>query len=126
MSIRDWIWKSVVAGLAGSIVHFAFMYLRSRLGLLPSFQPYQSFQAALTYWVGTNIPASDQPHHRLFNSATVVVAVACLAASVLGAWSLPHVTVRAFMAAVVRKKLGLRLESEMTVAGDDIFGATAG
>jgi hypothetical protein len=54
------------------------------------------------------------------------VAVACLAASVLGAWSLPHVTVRAFMAAVVRKKLGLRLESEMTVAGDDIFGATAG
>jgi hypothetical protein len=58
MSIKDWIWKSVVAGLAGTIVHFAFMYLRSRLGLLPSFQPYQSFQAALTYWVGTNVPAS--------------------------------------------------------------------
>ena len=36
----------------------------------------------------------------------------------------PH-TVRAFMAAVVRKKLGLRLESEKTVA-DDIFGAAAG
>jgi hypothetical protein len=58
MSTKDRIWKSVVAGLAGTIVHFAFMYLRSRLGLLPSFQPYQSFQAALTYWVGTNVPAT--------------------------------------------------------------------
>jgi hypothetical protein len=44
--------------LAGTIVHFAFMYLRSRLGLLPSFQPYQSFQAALSHWVGTNVPAT--------------------------------------------------------------------
>ena len=58
MSIKSWIWKSVVAGLSGTIVHFAFMYLRSRLGLLPSFQPYQSFQAALSQWVGTNVPAS--------------------------------------------------------------------
>ena len=58
MSIKGWIWKSVVAGLAGTIVHFGFMYLRSRLGLLPSFQPYQSFQAALSRWVGTNIPAT--------------------------------------------------------------------
>jgi hypothetical protein len=43
MSIKFWIWKPMVAGLAGTVVHFAFMYLRSRLGLLPSFQPYQSF-----------------------------------------------------------------------------------
>ena len=48
----------MVAGLAGTVVHFAFMYLRSRLGLLPSFQPYQSFQAALSNWVGTNVPAA--------------------------------------------------------------------
>jgi hypothetical protein len=33
------------------------MYLRSRLGLLPSFQPYQNFQAALSQWIGTNVPA---------------------------------------------------------------------
>jgi len=44
MSIKDWIWKSVVAGLAGTIVHFAFMYLRSRLGLLPSFHRTQPFK----------------------------------------------------------------------------------
>jgi hypothetical protein len=56
MSIKDWIWKSVVAGLAGTIVHFAFMYLRSRLGLLPSFQPYPAFQTALSSWVGTDVP----------------------------------------------------------------------
>jgi hypothetical protein len=58
MIIKGWIWKSVVAGFAGTIVHFAFMYLRSRLGLLLSFQPYQSFQAALGHWVGTNVPAA--------------------------------------------------------------------
>ncbi|HET7021000.1 MAG TPA: DUF6789 family protein [Xanthobacteraceae bacterium] len=57
-SIKGWVWKSIVAGLSGTIVHFAFMYLRSRLGLLPSFQPYQSFQAALSHWVGTNVPAA--------------------------------------------------------------------
>jgi hypothetical protein len=58
MSIKGWIWKSLIAGLSGTIVHFAFMYLKSRLGLLPSFQPYQSFQAALSHWVGTNVPAT--------------------------------------------------------------------
>jgi hypothetical protein len=58
MSIKGRIWKPVIAGLSGTIVHFAFMYLKSRLGLLPSFQPYQSFQAALSHWVGTNVPAT--------------------------------------------------------------------
>jgi uncharacterized protein DUF6789 len=57
MSIKGWIWKSIIAGLAGTIVHFAFMYLKSRLGLLPSFQPYQSFQITLSHWVGANVPA---------------------------------------------------------------------
>ena len=56
MSMKDWIWKSIVAGLCGTIVHFAFMYLKSRLGLLPSFQPYQSLQLTLSYWLGANVP----------------------------------------------------------------------
>jgi hypothetical protein len=34
-----------------------FMYSKSRLGLLPSFQPYQSFQIALDRWVGSDVPA---------------------------------------------------------------------
>jgi hypothetical protein len=55
--VKGWIWKPVIAGLSGTIVHFVFMYFKSRLGLLPSFQPYQSFQVALSHWVGTNVPA---------------------------------------------------------------------
>ena len=47
----------MIAGLSGSAVHFLFMYFKSYLGLLPAFQPYQSFQAALNYWVGTEVPA---------------------------------------------------------------------
>ena len=55
--VKSWIWRSIIAGLSGSVVHFLFMYLKSRTGLLPAFQPYQSFQAALGHWVGTNVPA---------------------------------------------------------------------
>ncbi|MFZ0195793.1 MAG: DUF6789 family protein [Pseudolabrys sp.] len=57
MSIQGWIWKSLIAGLCGTIVHFLFMYFKSRSGFLPSFQPYQALQATLSYWVGTNVPA---------------------------------------------------------------------
>jgi hypothetical protein len=57
MAIRDWIWKPLVAGLAGTLVHFAFMYFKTRAGLLPSFQPYQAFQHTLSQWVGTDVPA---------------------------------------------------------------------
>ena len=32
------------------------MYVKSRSGLLPEFQPYQSLQAALAHWIGTNVP----------------------------------------------------------------------
>ena len=57
MTVKDWIWKSVIAGSAGTVVHFLFMHLKSWTGLLPAFQPYQSFQLALSHWVGANVPA---------------------------------------------------------------------
>jgi hypothetical protein len=57
MSIKGWIWKSAVAGFAGSVVHLAFMYVRLKLGILPTFQPYPAFQATLSHWAGTNVPA---------------------------------------------------------------------
>jgi hypothetical protein len=57
MTVKGWIWRSVIAGSAGTIVHFLFMHLKSWTGLLPSFQPYQSFQVALSHWVGANVPA---------------------------------------------------------------------
>jgi hypothetical protein len=57
MTVKGWIWMPVVAGSCGSAVHFLFMYFRTRSGVLPSFQPYQAFQFALSQWVGTNVPA---------------------------------------------------------------------
>jgi hypothetical protein len=57
MGHLGWIWKPLIAGLSGTLVHFFFMYLKSRAGLLPSFQPYQSFQYALSQWVGADVPA---------------------------------------------------------------------
>ena len=47
----------MIAGFAGTVVHFAFMYAKSKLGILPSFQPYPAFQATLSRWVGTDVPA---------------------------------------------------------------------
>src|ERR1041385_7520136 len=47
----------VIAGSAGTIVPFLFMHLKSWFGLLPSFQPYQSFQVAIDHWVGADVPA---------------------------------------------------------------------
>jgi hypothetical protein len=41
-----WIWKVVVAGLCGSSAHSLLMYLKWRLGLLPSFQPYDTASIA--------------------------------------------------------------------------------
>ena len=55
--MKGWFWKSIIAGSAGTVVHFLFMHLKSWTGLLPSFQPYQSFQIALSHWVGANVPA---------------------------------------------------------------------
>ena len=57
MGRSGWIWKPLVAGLSGTLVHFFFMYLKSRTGLLPSFQPYQNLQQTLAQWVGRDVPA---------------------------------------------------------------------
>jgi hypothetical protein len=56
MTLKPWIWKSVIAGAAGTIVHVILMYLKARIGLLPAFQPYQSLQIALSHWIGTSVP----------------------------------------------------------------------
>jgi len=49
------IWKAIVAGLCGSIAHSLLMYLKSRTGLLPSFQPYHNLQMMLSRETGTAI-----------------------------------------------------------------------
>jgi uncharacterized protein DUF6789 len=51
----QWLWKAVIAGFCGSLAHTLLMYLKSRSGLLPAFQPYESFQAALSRLVGGEV-----------------------------------------------------------------------
>jgi len=50
-----WIWKAAVAGFCGSAAHTLLMYLKSRFGLLPAFQPYESLQAGLAHLTGGQI-----------------------------------------------------------------------
>ena len=72
MTVKGWIWRSVIAGSAGTIVHFLFMHLKSWTGLLPSFQPYQSFQVALSHWVGANVPATVPWALSFLNGMTIL------------------------------------------------------
>jgi hypothetical protein len=51
----DRIWKAIVAGLCGSIAHVLLMYFKSRLELLPSFQPYDNLQTALGHLAGSAV-----------------------------------------------------------------------
>ena len=50
-----WFWKTAVAGLCGSAAHSLLMYLKFRLNLLPSFQPYESLQLALSHLTGGRV-----------------------------------------------------------------------
>lgn len=53
---KRWIWKALVAGSCGSAMDAALMLLKARMGLLPSFQPYQSLQEALGTLIGSEVP----------------------------------------------------------------------
>jgi Family of unknown function (DUF6789) len=50
-----WIWKAPVAGFCGSTAHTLLMFVKSRTGLLPAFQPYDNFQAALGRLIGGHV-----------------------------------------------------------------------
>ena len=52
---RDRFFKASIAGLCGSIAHSLLMYFKSRSGLLPTFQPYDSLQKTLSELTGTAI-----------------------------------------------------------------------
>lgn len=52
---RHWIWKAAIAGFCGSAAHTLLMYLKSRIGLLPAFQPYESLQAVLGHVMGGQV-----------------------------------------------------------------------
>jgi Family of unknown function (DUF6789) len=67
-----WIWKSLIAGLCGAIAHTLLIYLKSRAGWLPSFQPYQALQATLHELVGSHVPTIVPWAISYVNSMTVV------------------------------------------------------
>jgi hypothetical protein len=54
-SILARIGPSMAAGLAGSAAHSCLMFLKSRAGLLPSFQPYDDLQRLLGDVVGGSV-----------------------------------------------------------------------
>lgn len=49
------IWKTLAAGLCGSAAHSGLMFLKSQMGWLPSFQPYQDLQQALSQLTGSSV-----------------------------------------------------------------------
>lgn len=51
----DRIWRTIFAGLCGSAAHSGLMFLKSRMGWLPSFQPYHDLQQALSQLLGSSI-----------------------------------------------------------------------
>jgi hypothetical protein len=52
----DPIWKSLAAGLCGSAAHSGLMFLKSWMGWLPSFHPYEDLQQALGGLIGGSVP----------------------------------------------------------------------
>jgi hypothetical protein len=70
--LPNWIWKSFVAGLCGTIAHSLLMLFKSRAGILPSFQPYEAFQAALSHLIGTAVPPILPWILSFINGSTIV------------------------------------------------------
>jgi len=52
---KNWVWKGIVAGLCGSAAHTLLMYFKSRSGLLPAFQPYETLQMTLGRLTGDQV-----------------------------------------------------------------------
>ena len=52
---RERIWRSLAAGVCGSVAHSGLMFLKSWIGWLPSFHPYEDIQQALSDLVGSSV-----------------------------------------------------------------------
>ena len=66
------IWKSLAAGLCGSAAHSGLMFLKSRMGWLPSFHPYEDLQQALSGLVGGSVPPAVPWALSFLNGAVVL------------------------------------------------------
>jgi len=68
----DRIWKSLAAGLCGSAAHSGLMFLKSWMGWLPSFHPYDDLQQALSELVGSSVPPAVPWALSFLNGAVVL------------------------------------------------------
>ena len=68
----DRIWKSLAAGLCGSAAHFGLMFLKSRMGWLPSFHPYEDIQQAISGVIGGSVPPAVPWALSFLNGAVVL------------------------------------------------------
>ena len=68
----DRIWRSLAAGLCGSAAHSGLMFLKSRMGWLPSFHPYEDIQQALSGLVGGSVPPAIPWALSFLNGAVVL------------------------------------------------------
>jgi hypothetical protein len=66
------LWKAAIAGFCGSLAHTLLMYLKSRTGLLPAFQPYESLQAALSRMIGGQVNPIVPWALSFLNGATIL------------------------------------------------------
>jgi hypothetical protein len=66
------IWKSLAAGLCGSAAHSGLMFLKSWMGWLPSFHPYEDIQRALSGLVGGAVPPAIPWALSFLNGAVVL------------------------------------------------------
>ncbi|OCK61229.1 DUF6789 family protein [Bradyrhizobium sp. LMTR 3] len=67
-----WIWKAAIAGFCGSAAHTLLMYLKSRTGLLPAFQPYENLQVALGRLTGGRVHPLIPWALSFLNGATIL------------------------------------------------------
>lgn len=65
-------WRSIAAGLCGSAAHSCLMILKSWAGVLPSFQPYDDLQRALSHLVGSSVHPWVPWALSYFNGAVVL------------------------------------------------------
>lgn len=66
------IWKSLIAGFCGSAAHSGLMFLKSWMGWLPAFHPYEDLQAALSEMVGRAVPPAILWALSFLNGAVVL------------------------------------------------------
>ncbi|MBR0718218.1 hypothetical protein JQ632_30230 [Bradyrhizobium liaoningense] len=70
----DRLWRAIVAGLCGNIAHGTLMFLKDRMGWLPTFQPYQDLQRVLGEVFGESVQPA-LPWVLSFVNGTLVISL---------------------------------------------------